>query len=364
MNKAYSDQLLTLLRDRVKDQTRQEILSYLDDLLPPYTLPDYESKKLDDRKLVYHVTDFLDYFGEEFVEISYLCLLKRPVDSSGLESGLQSLKLGNCSRVELLGRLKKSEEGVQYGVKVEGLWFWYFLARLRKVPLLGRVVGFVVNFNNLLRLDLSLETLNADIVRSRRTVDAAQHAISDQYSELVKRLESSEGELANGFLFRESTDGVRGDGPVLLSQLTSLSGEQFVRSIYLAVFKREPSNAEIVAAMNHLTFGHKSKIMLLGDLYRSAEAAGNLDDIGGLRIAYRSEKLLSIPLIGCFLQLPRAFRMLSRVDAVLEYQGGEIAGCMSRMSKMEVRLMSHYNKSLIHLKRELVEALKEHNVPK
>jgi len=149
-----------------------------------------------------------------------------------------------------------------------------------------------------------------------------------------------------------------------LSEFTSLHGEDFVRSMFLAACGREPSDAEIRTAMSHLSSGVKSKIMLLGDLYSSDEAKGCPDDIVGLRTAYRSEKLCSIPLLGAILRIPRAFRTLSHMNSILEYQSGEIAGCVRQVSEMEARIMAHYNNTLIHLKRELFQALTEHNIQK
>ena len=265
---------MTLLRERVRDHSHQELISYLDKLIPPFEIPAQTSKPLDDRKLAYKLTDFLQYFGEEFFMVTYRCLFKRSVDGYGLTTGLQSLKSGKCSRILLLGWLRYSEEGKRHGVEVEGLRFRYFLARLRNVPLLGKAVAPLLNLDDIFRLDQEIDKQNESIMRNKQTLDAAEKEISAHYYGVIDRLTTSQSGLFEFTGPSATCAETQGFMPTSLNEFTSLHGEAFVRSAYLAVFRREASDAETRAAINQLHSGEKSKVMLLGDLYSSARRKG------------------------------------------------------------------------------------------
>lgn len=358
---ALSDRLMILLRKRIKDRKDQELLEYIDDLLPSYEISDAAASKLDDRKLTYQLADFLEYYGEEFVEISYLCLFKRRVDSSGLQTGAELLRSGECSRIHLLGRLRYSEEGNTNGVEVKGLWVRYFFARLRKIPVLGVAAGFVLGFDYLSRLGQQLEKQNEDVSHTNRAIDAVENSLLTHCRETTQKLESSVGLSPQPSNRPVGTRELKESRPARLAEFTGLSGREFLYLGYHTILGREPLAAEVRVGLGDLSSGSKSKTKLLGDLYELEEAKGCRDDIAGLSYAYRYEKLLSVPLIGSLLKIPRTLRILSRLDSILEFQSGEIADCNRKLADTEIQFMTHYNSTLLNLKRELVEALKADN---
>jgi hypothetical protein len=374
-NQVLSDRLMSLLKERVADK---ELIKYLDELIPSYELPDTHTYDLDDRKLDYQVSDFLNYFDVEFVERAYLCLFKRKVDGAGLMSALHGLRFHKYSRIIILGRLRYSDEGRRNDVEVRGLKIRYFLARVRKVadvevrghkvsyflarvrkiPFLGSLIGLVVNLDKLSRLDTDLGKQNADSFASIRELSSLEHATPHRQNDAINSLEGAPG-AKNDFASTATLSGQGEDRYQLsLAKLTSLPGEECLDSIYNLILGRKPSISEKSEAMECLAFGYKSKIMLAGDLYTSKDANGQMNDIPGLSSAYRTEKILSIPWIGPILQLPRAIRTLARLDLIIDHQSREN---LHQLSAVETRLMLHRNRILARLKVELAEALEDEN---
>lgn len=361
---APSDRLIALLRQRVKENRNQELVRYLDELMPPFEIPAETKMLLDDRKLAYKLTDFLQYYGEEFLMVTYLCLFKRSVDDYGLATGMQSLKSGSCSRILLLGWLRYSEEGKRHGVEIEGLRFRYFFERLRNVRFLGKVVAPLLNLTDVFRLDREIDKQNAGITLNTLTLGTADKEMSGHYNGVIDRLSTAQPGQFEIDGHSATTPEAHGYLPTSLNEFTSLPGVSFVRLAYLTALKREATDTELRVALSQLHSGEKSKVMLLGDLYESSQAKGSSEDVAGLCAAYRAEKLSTRPLIGQLFQLPAALRKLSRLSSIIEYQSGEIASCNREILKMERRIMTHYNNTLIRLKCELVDALKETTIQK
>ena len=363
VDNSSSDRLIALLRERVSEKTASELWAYLEELLPPYEVPGKNSciidDRIDDRKLVYQTAEFLEHHDVQFVEVCYLCLLKRSADTEGLETSLRALRSEGYSRIQLLGRLRYSEEGSRIGVEVRGLRLRYFLARLRNIPALGWVAGLLIKFDRLLQMDLEVIQQNAELERGRRNSEDLKNRVSEHFGEVGGKL----GVPVEGFSSSAQRYLEPGSssltGKRSLAEILSYPTNEFVLLIYQTVFHRDPSENELATSLGLLRTGNKTRTALFGDLFRSPDASGKMSDTPGLRAAYVSERLLSIPVIGFILQLPRALRMFSRIDAVLEYQSAEIADRARELHETEIRMMEHYNNTLMQLQRELEEAVRD-----
>ncbi|MDG2048074.1 MAG: hypothetical protein P8J79_12760 [Halioglobus sp.] len=374
-SEVLSDQLMSLLQERVEDRN---LAKYLDELIPAYELPDAYTYELDDRKLVYQVSDFMNYFDAEFVEVAYLCLFKRSADASGLMSALHGLRFDKSSRIYILGTLRYSEEGRRTGVKVSGLKVRYFFARVRKTASLGSLTGVGVNLNKLLRktpvlgslvaavanlhklpkLDPDVGEQNAKSVANIRKLSSLEHVIPDRHNDVIENSEQTyrgENDVTSS---AGSSEQVADGYQLSLVELTSLPSAEYLDLIYDLVLGRKPSPAEKHRAMECLASGYRSKIRLAGDLYALSEARGHVGDIPGLSAAYRTEKILSTPWIGPILQIPRAIRTLSRLDLIIAHQSREN---LHQLSAVETRLMLHRNRILARLKSALAEAAEREN---
>ncbi|HSX59134.1 MAG TPA: hypothetical protein VLF18_02935 [Tahibacter sp.] len=91
------------------------------------------------QRLNYTLDDFMHVHNDEFVELAYRCLLKRPADAVGQLHALQRLAAGD-SKIAILGDLRASEEGRGYGVHVAGLAARYRFWRLTRLPLVGALI--------------------------------------------------------------------------------------------------------------------------------------------------------------------------------------------------------------------------------
>src|SRR5450631_622014 len=110
----------------------------------PVTLPRLgESAAAIPRKKEYEVGEFLSYYDEDFVRNAYRGLLGREPDAEGARRFLTALRTGDLAKVEVLGRIRFSPEGRAAGVRVSGLRFPFAMRTLRRIPVLGYVLGII-----------------------------------------------------------------------------------------------------------------------------------------------------------------------------------------------------------------------------
>ena len=84
--------------------------------------------------------DFARLHDTAFVDAAYQAVLNRAPDSIGEEYYLGLLRSG-ASRAEILGRLRYSTEGKAIGTPIDGLARAYWLDKLARWPVVGRIVG-------------------------------------------------------------------------------------------------------------------------------------------------------------------------------------------------------------------------------
>lgn len=83
--------------------------------------------------------DVLTQEDEALVKAAYLYLLGRPVDNAGLQHWLDELRAGG-DKFELLAQLRYSPEGMAHDAPVYGLRKAKLKLRLRRIPILGRLL--------------------------------------------------------------------------------------------------------------------------------------------------------------------------------------------------------------------------------
>lgn len=109
----------------------------------------------------YHVADLLQYADEQFVENAYRAILKRSPDAVGREALLNALRSGDLNKIDILARLRYSNEGRAESVPIRGLLVPAALRKLYRVP----IAGYLLNlFVAVLRLP--------SIIRSSRQFEA------------------------------------------------------------------------------------------------------------------------------------------------------------------------------------------------
>ncbi len=100
-------------------------------------------------KDVYHVNEFLAFHDAAFIVNAYRGVLKRGADASGLDHYLKGLRDGSLSKIEILGRLRYSEEGRSRKVRIKGLLLPLGVEVLRKLPVVGYLIGVLSGVLNL-----------------------------------------------------------------------------------------------------------------------------------------------------------------------------------------------------------------------
>ncbi len=130
----------------------------------------------------YVLAELLSFDDRDFIDQVYRIVLRRPPDAGGFEHFLQKLRSGQCSKVEILGEMRFSPEGMSRGIHIDGLLVPYTLQRWFKKRFIGRPLRWAYAF---LRMD--------QIGHRSQLIQMAQaresQAIGNLYNQLVDQLE-------------------------------------------------------------------------------------------------------------------------------------------------------------------------------
>lgn len=97
-------------------------------------------------KSQYALHELLPIPDSEFVEAAYRVVLKRAADPEGFDYFLAQLRSGNMTKIEILGRLRWSAEGMARSVHIDGLLLPYKLHTLERRRLLGPILRWFHGF--------------------------------------------------------------------------------------------------------------------------------------------------------------------------------------------------------------------------
>ncbi|RZZ89469.1 methyltransferase domain-containing protein [Pseudoxanthomonas winnipegensis] len=144
-----------------------------------------------DPKDAYKLSELLAYSGEEFVEIAYQAVLKRLPDDSGRQAYLKAMEIGSLSKIEVLGELRKSPEGLNAGVVIHDLRMRYFLRRMRRKRG-GRVLDFILSVLRVGELSRRIESVEVQLAaRGDRTERRVAAVVDDLRKELRQQISAS-----------------------------------------------------------------------------------------------------------------------------------------------------------------------------
>jgi len=128
-------------------------------------------------KRSYVLSEMLRFSDSDFVTNAYRVLFRRPPDDGGHAYYLEKLRAGLLSKVEILGELRWSPEGLARSVHVDGLLLPYKLRQWRRLKVVGPLIGFA---HTLFRL--------SRIVERQDQLDAQQAWESQDLGRLVNRI--------------------------------------------------------------------------------------------------------------------------------------------------------------------------------
>jgi SAM-dependent methyltransferase len=127
---------------------------------------------------LYHVNDLLQYHDRNFIQNAYRAILKRGPDAIGYKEFMESLHSGRLNKLDILARLRYSQEGRAKKVQVNGLL----------VPAAIRTIYRIPGIGYLLNLAMAIFRLPATI-RSQQQFEshalAQQELIADHVNQVV-----------------------------------------------------------------------------------------------------------------------------------------------------------------------------------
>lgn len=133
-------------------------------------------------KREYVLADLTGFDDEDFVLNAYLAVLRRAPDAEGFNAALHALRQGT-SKVEVLGKLRWSEEGLARGVHIDGLLLPYTLQRWEQKPIVGMPIAWL---HGLVKLGVN--------GRRQRIAEARQAREAHALGRLLNRLAQADGE--------------------------------------------------------------------------------------------------------------------------------------------------------------------------
>lgn len=163
-------------------------------------------------KSQYALHELLPIPDSEFVDMAYRVVLKRAADPDGFDYFLTQLRSGKMSKIEILGRLRWSAEGVSRGVHIDGLLLPYKLHSLERRRVVGPVLRWLHGFVRLgeyqRRQTLMDNNQDREMLELVRHVEAEVLGAASKIDAVESRLAFSDSRL--GAALKEIGNSVRG----------------------------------------------------------------------------------------------------------------------------------------------------------
>ncbi len=131
----------------------------LPELAPMAVQPEFHPKP-DGR---YHINDLLCYHDEAFINAAYRSVLRRFPDTDGYLHFLNMLRSG-CTKIDILGRLRYSQEGREAGTQISGLVVPFLLQQVYRIPVLGRFFQILSTIWHLPHLERNQRTFENHVI--------------------------------------------------------------------------------------------------------------------------------------------------------------------------------------------------------
>lgn len=142
----------------------------------------------------YVLADLLKYGDVDFIEVVYRTLLRRPPDPAGFEHYLKALRGGVLTKVEILGQIRWSDEGVARGIHVDGLLIPYTVQKWHRKRYVGPVISWLHSFARLGTLVERQAAHDAALAREAQEVGRLLNHVAvqlqDRISGIDERLET------------------------------------------------------------------------------------------------------------------------------------------------------------------------------
>ncbi len=183
-NVADGKELLARVREEVARRKSQAAISSEDGYVYAIKWGPAQPRLVPKREYV--LGELTSFDDEDFVTNAYLAILRRPPDAAGFSGVLHALREGK-SKVELLGMLRWSQEGISRSVHIDGLLLPYTLQRWEQKRFIGLPIAWL---HGLLKLGV--------MGRRQRVAEAKQARETHELGRLLNRLAEVEAKERYG----------------------------------------------------------------------------------------------------------------------------------------------------------------------
>ncbi|QWP78541.1 methyltransferase domain-containing protein [Lysobacter sp. K5869] len=135
-------------------------------------------------KREYVLSELLGPADASFVEMAYRVVLRRDPDPEGYDFFLHELRSGHTTKVEVLGALRWSAEGMAKQVHIDGLMLPYKLQQWKRKPLFGRALSWLHGLARLGSLFDRQYTMEATQAREAHELGRHVNLLMDELSQM------------------------------------------------------------------------------------------------------------------------------------------------------------------------------------
>jgi hypothetical protein len=131
-----------------------------------------------------------------------------------------------------------------------------------------------------------------------------------------------------------------------VSELLIEYDEDFIRTAYLAVLKRDVDATGLKDRLTLLRQGKVSRIEILGRLRFSPEGKKHSITVRNLLFLFLLQRMRDTPVIGIVFSYLKGLYLLGNIDRAVEKLNGSLAAYSNRSVDRDNEIVSYYNDSL------------------
>ncbi len=208
----------------------------------------------------YNIPDLLQYHDRNFIENAYRAILKRSPDDAEYQEVIEDLRSGHLNKIDILAKLRFSEEGREKNVRIEGLLLPSLVRKTYNLPILGYLLQATVGIMRLPSMIRSQRRFEAHTLAQLETVVAHANRLGQGLGQFDRSLQTfgrglqralSDQAAANQSLGRE-VEQVSSELSTIRQQMITLS-KDVQREVSLLFSKQQQTSSEVVLQNQRLT---------------------------------------------------------------------------------------------------------------
>lgn len=144
---------------------------------------------IDRDRLDYSLAELCAPHHIAFLDLVFRAILKRPPDDAGSSTQMRLIGAG-ASKVEIIGNLRYSPEGLRVGTRIAGLRPRYLLSKACRVPVLGLGLEWLIAFAALPFMARHLRAADAYATALSNTAADSRQALADRLGDATRSAET------------------------------------------------------------------------------------------------------------------------------------------------------------------------------